>query len=174
MSSVRPHVHPDSRAEASRQLYKADEHEWIRQQIAALREGRTNDIDRENLAEFLSDMAARDQRELGSHFVVLLQHLLKVRIQPEKMTRSWLHTIANQQDEIRRIFRKIPSIVQYADQEFAEAYPDAIREAAAETGIPPGQFPATPPWTIEEALDFVVPELPAASAPRRKRSRVQS
>jgi len=156
-------VAPD---EARRELYESDEHEWIAQQIAALRSGRLHEIDRDNLAEFLNEMTIRDRRELRSRFSVLLQHLLKARMQPAKMSRSWLRTIVHQQNEIRSTFRDIPSIAQYAERLFADAYPDAAREAAAETGIPATRFPAASPWNIEEALSFT-PAVPKRAAPSR-------
>lgn len=159
-----------ARSEAARQLYEADEYAWIEQQIAALRDGRLHDVDREHLAEYLSDMAARDRRELGSRFAVLLQHLLKVRVQPSKISRTWLSTIAEQQDEIRSIFHETPSIRQEAERLFTEAYRRAIRKASAETRMPPAKFPAKPPWTMEEAL-IVTVEMPDRSAGARRNSR---
>lgn len=149
-------------------LYEADEHEWLARQAAAMRRGRLQDIDRDNLAEFLDEMAISQRRELRSRFIVLLQHLLKVRMQPVKVSRSWLSTIVGQQDEIRSIFRDAPSIAQHAERLFEEAYPAAVRKAAAETGIPAARFPADKPWTIEEAL-AITPEIPAASASRRRK-----
>jgi hypothetical protein len=40
-------------------LYNADEHAWIECQIAALRDGDLNRLDRINLIAYLTDMAAR-------------------------------------------------------------------------------------------------------------------
>ena len=72
--------------QASGTLYEADEHAWIERQIAALRDGALDRLDRANLIVYLTDMAARDRRELGSRLVVLYAHILKSRIQPEKAT----------------------------------------------------------------------------------------
>jgi hypothetical protein len=47
-------------------LYEADEHAWIERQIAGLRDGAFDRLDRANLIEFLSSMAARNRRELAS------------------------------------------------------------------------------------------------------------
>ena len=43
----------------------------------------------------------------------------------------------------------------------AAAYPDAVRRAARDTGLPTARFPATSRWTVEAALAFDPPE-PAA------------
>jgi hypothetical protein len=139
-------------------LFEADEHAWIAEQTAAIAVGDWDRLDRPNLIEFLNDMAKRDRRELQSRLTVLLQHLLKVRFQPEKLTLSWVRTILTQQQTIRAIVEDIPSLGQQA-QAFADrAYPDAVRRAARETRLPAGTFPATCPWTVAEALAFDTPE----------------
>ncbi len=69
-----------------------DEHERIGQQIEALRLGRVNQLDRQHLIEFLTYMTVRDRRELKSALTVLLIHLLKIRVQPERLTGSWIST----------------------------------------------------------------------------------
>ena len=70
-------------------LYEVDEHAWIERQIAALREGAFDRLDRANLIEFLSSMAARDRRELASRMTLLMQHMIKYSVQPERASRSW-------------------------------------------------------------------------------------
>jgi hypothetical protein len=59
-----------------RKLYEADEHAWIERQIAALRDGDLDRIDRDNLIEYLTELAGRDRRELESRLVVLYSHIL--------------------------------------------------------------------------------------------------
>ena len=97
---------------------------------------------------------------------VLLQHLLKLHMQPSRVSRSWVVTIINQQQEIRRILNGIPSLAAHAEHLFEEAYGDAVRLAAAETRIPARDFPKELPWTMDAALAFVPPD---PSAPSRKR-----
>ena len=149
-------------------LYEADEHEWLAQQSALLHSGRLHELDREHLAEFLDDMAIGHRRELRSRFLVLLHHLLKLEMQPARAIRSWSATITEQQDQIKSMFRDMPSIAQHAERLFAEAYPSAVRKAAAETGILAPRFPGTSPWSIEEAL-AVTPEMPERRTSGRKR-----
>lgn len=162
------HASPDAPDRSSPQdLYEADEHEWIATQIAALRDGRFGRLDRPNLVAYLSEMTIRDRRELQSRLTVLLQHLLKVHVQPGRLTRSWVGTILEQQREIRSIIEGIPSLGRQAEAIAAVAYPDAVRAASRETGVAAAAFPATSPWTVGGALAFDPPE-PAA---RRKRTR---
>ena len=137
------------------------------EQVAALRSGRLEALDRASLAEYLTEMTARDRRELESRLTILLQHLLKVQMQPAKIARSWITAIVTQQDEIRSLLRAIPSIAQHVDARFADAYGAPIRRAAAETGIAAARFPAENPWTMDGALRFDPPG-PSRPAARRK------
>ena len=153
---------------ADRALYEADEHAWIARQIDALRSGRLETLDRDTLVEYLTEMTIRDRRELKSRLAVLLQHLLKVRVQPAKFSRSWVLAIIHQQQHVRDILRGIPSLVLHAREMLEEAYADAVHLAAAETSIPLKTFPAESPWTIEAALAFVASD-PSAKRKAAKR-----
>lgn len=125
-------------------LYEADEHAWIESQIAALRDGDLDRLDRANLIAFLTDMAARDRRELGSRLIVLYSHVLKLRIQPEKATESWQLTVREQQRAIRRLLKSLPSLQHRADAILREIYPDSVEGAFDEMGKRPGSDPAVP------------------------------
>jgi hypothetical protein len=150
-----------------RALYEFDEHAWVAEQVAALRSGQLGTLDRECLAEYLTEMTTRDRRELESRLTVLLQHLLKMQMQPAKISRSWAVTIVPQQDEITSLLQSIPSLAQHVDSRFADAYAAAVRRAAVETGIAAARFPAGCPWTLDEALRFVPPAPNRPAAKRR-------
>jgi hypothetical protein len=147
---------------AGHELYERDEHEWIAAQISALESGEMNRLDRENLIAYLSEITIRDRRELRSRLTVLLLYLLKVRFQPERLSVSWVSTILVQQNEIRSLLEDIPSLAGRADAIAVQAYRDAVRLASRETGLPTSRFPATPPWTVTEALAYDPPEPTAA------------
>ena len=91
-------------------LYETDEHAWIDTQVAALRSGAYSDLDRDNLIEFLTSPALRDERELASRLIVLYSHIVKMHLQPDRITRRWKLTIAEQQRAIRRLLKKLPSL----------------------------------------------------------------
>jgi hypothetical protein len=135
-------------------LYEADEHAWIDQQIAALRAGHLDRLDRANLIEFLTAMALRDERELRSRLVVLYSHILKVLVQPEKFGRSWRLTVLEQQRAIRAILESLPSLKRRADDILREVYPDAVRAASVETGVDRKSIPPQPLLDIEAILDY--------------------
>jgi hypothetical protein len=151
---------------AGRELYEADEHEWIAAQISALSRGDFGRLDCANLIEYLSEMTIRDRRELKSRLIVLLHDLLKVRVRPDKLKRSWIATIIEQQSEIRSIIESIPSPGRQADAIASTAYPNAVRRASGETGVQALRFPPALPWTVAEALAYDPPDAPA---PRSRR-----
>jgi Domain of unknown function DUF29 len=135
-------------------LYEADEHAWIEQQVAALRDGDLDRLDRANLIAFLTAMAMRDVRELKSRLVVLYAHVLKFRIQPETATRSWRLTVLEQQRAIRTMLESLPSLKRRADDILREVYSDAVRAASIDTGVTSKSIPSQPMLDIAGVLDF--------------------
>ena len=144
----------------ARALYDQDEFGWLLEQADLLRDGRLDEIDRVSLIEFLTDMARSKKHEFRSAMIVLLHHLLKVTAQPEKVMRSWLLTINEQQDEARFLIEDEPGMRQYLPDLYARAYPVARRRASVETGIGIDRFPVDNPWTLDEALTFAPPAPP--------------
>jgi hypothetical protein len=132
--------------------YDTDELAWIEAQVAALRAGDLDRLDRANLIDCLIDMSKRERRELESRLKVLAAHVLKCRIQPPA-ARSWLLTIQEQQDEIGRICRDYPSLAARSDELLSEMYPKAVKLALSETGLDRGVIPAEVP-TVQELLAF--------------------
>jgi hypothetical protein len=132
------------------ELYEADEHAWIERQVASLRDGDLGRLDRANLIAFLTDIAARDRRELGSRLIILYAHILKSNIQPEKAAGSWRLAIREQQRAIRRLLKSIPSLKPRAGDILREVYPDAVEMAFDEMGKLTGSEPAA--WS-EPDLD---------------------
>ena len=144
--------------EGRNDLYEADEHAWLLRQVALLRDGRFAEIDASNLVEYLESMARRDRRELRSRLVILLMHLLKFRLQPERGGWSWAQTVMTQQAELRDILAGAPSMAQHLPELLGTAYDQARRLAAGETEISLPRFPTDNPWTLDEALHWTPPE----------------
>jgi len=134
-------------------LYDEDFFEWTRRSAELLRAGRFEDADIEHIAEEIEDMGKRDLRELNSRIQVLLIHLLKWRLQPEKKSRSWERTIAGQRIEIDLLLEDSPSLRRRTQPGLGRAYRRAVHLAAIETGLPPGKFPAECPFTVEQIFD---------------------
>ena len=148
-------------------LYDADEYSWLLHQADLLRADRLKDLDRSSLIEFLSDIAQTHKDRFESAVRVLLHHLLKVRLQPEKLTRGWVLTIVKQQLQAEKMIENNPGMKPLLPKLYGDAYTDAVRLAAAETGIAKDEFPVQNPWTMGEALAFVPPK------PRSRVSRIR-
>jgi len=132
-------------------LYQRDETAWADQTAALVAERRWDEIDADNLSEFLRDMARRDRREVHSRLASLLTHLLKWEFQPDRRSNSWQATIALQRKELGLLLES-GTLRNHADEIFDEAYRWAVNQAAVETGLAESTFPAKSPWAIEAAL----------------------
>jgi hypothetical protein len=138
----------------AQELYDSDEHAWIEQQVALLRSGDLDRLDRGHLIEVLTDMAKRDRRELQSRLVVLYSHVLKYLVQPEKISASWRRTILEQQRAIRAILDDHPSLAEQADEIVRKIYPDAHKQAVVETGLDAFLIPHGLRYDLQGLLDF--------------------
>jgi hypothetical protein len=132
-------------------LYEADETAWLEETADLVRSDRFDQIDPVTLAEYLTDMARRDRREVYSRLVVLLAHLLKREQQPSGRTGSWEASILEQQRELRQLLES-GTLRNHAAAVLADAYTDARKQAAAESGVARGTFPDECPWDLEAAL----------------------
>ena len=126
--------------------YADDFYGWVEQQVALLRAGRLTEIDAENVAEELSDVGRTEYRELESALRVLTLHLLKWEHQPTLRSRSWVCSIEVQRRHATRVLHENPSLRPRIPEATREAYEDARREAAFETGLATRLFPADCPY----------------------------
>ncbi len=132
-------------------LFERDETAWLETMSHMAAEGRFGEMDYPNLSEYLADMAKRDRREVSSRLVTPLTHLLKWEHQPDHRRGSWRGTILEQRRELRKLLES-GTLYQHALAVFAEAYEDARRQAAAETGLSRATFPVECKWDLEKLL----------------------
>jgi hypothetical protein len=135
---------------ATAALYEVDETAWLEAAADLIRSGRLTEVDPNTLAEYLTDMARRDRREVFSRLVVLLSHLLKWEYQPDHRPRSWRGTILEQQRELRQLLES-GTLRSHATAVLADAYAEA-RKQAAETGLARAAFPEECGWDLDSAL----------------------
>jgi hypothetical protein len=131
--------------------HKTDFYAWTQDQAALARARSSNALDWDNVALELEALGKAESRELRSRFVVLLAHLLKWIIQPERRCRSWANTIANQRDEIAFHLDDNPSLKSQILDSFNKAYPLARRIASTQTDLDLELFPMEPPFTVDQA-----------------------
>jgi hypothetical protein len=134
-------------------LYDEDYWTWTQTQADALRRRSGNELDWDLLAQELDALGATEERELRSRYIVLISHLLKWAHQPDRRSRSWSNTIANQRDEIETLFKRNPGLKSLGGEIFARAYANARRVASSEADLDLSIFPSEPPFTQEQAND---------------------
>ena len=132
-------------------LYERDETAWLEAMSVLAASGRYGEMDYRHLSEYLADMAKRDRREVFSRLVVLLSHLLKWEHQPERRSGSWRGTIREQRRELRQLLES-GTLRNHAEAVLADAYAEARRQAADETGLCLDVFPVQDARGINELL----------------------
>jgi hypothetical protein len=137
-------------------LHDTDFHAWTAEQAELLRTGKLTEADIVNIAEELEDMGRSERSELTNRMAVLLTHLLKWIHQPERRSRSWALTVAEQRARIGRLVSRNPSLKGYTAEAVEDAYAGAIYAAERETGLDTGVFPPECPWTFDEAMTLPV------------------
>lgn len=138
--------------------YESDFYLWTQQQAALLRQGALSALDVENLAEEIDDMGASRERELENRLAVLLAHLLKWIVQPERRGNSGRLTILEQRRRLTRLLEKNPSLRVRLSAIAQDVYGDAILIAAREMGKSENEVPGTMPFTLEQALGDYWPD----------------
>ncbi len=133
-------------------LHDTDFVAWTEQQARLLRERRFEELDVDELLEEIEDMGGSERRALESRLAELLLHLLKWKYQPARRTRSWRVSIAKQRVGIERVLRQNPSLKASLEARYVDAYADARRLAAVETGLQRETFPPECPFQREDAL----------------------
>jgi hypothetical protein len=133
--------------------YDADFYTWAVSQADAVRRRSANEIDWENVAEELESLGKSEARELHSRYIVLLTHLLKWTLQPERRSKSWLASIVEQRKMLARYLRQNPGLAAREAEEFADAYDIARLRAVRDTKLDLDAFPLIPPFNMEQAKD---------------------
>ncbi len=135
--------------------YDNDVIAWANEQARLLRAGCFDALDIEHIADEIEDVGKSEQRELENRMAVLLAHLLKWWLQPERRGNSWRNTIGEQRKRLARRIQKTPSLK--SDLQDAEWWPaiwaDALEIATKETGLWYDAFPESCPWTFDQIMN---------------------
>jgi hypothetical protein len=132
-------------------LYEQDETAWLEAMSELIRQGRLDEVDYPNLAEYLTDMARRDRREVESRLTVLITHALKWAHQPDRRSGSWRGTVVEQRQELEGLVSR-GVLRNHAEAVLADAYRKAVERATAETGLPAATFPVACPYALDQLL----------------------
>ncbi len=138
--------------ERPKTLYELDFHAWATEQAALLRAGKFSSADIANIAEEIESMGRAERNELTNRLAVLLAHLLKWELQPERRGRSWVLTIREQRRQVARTIRQNPSLRPQLADIIIDAYGDAVLATQRETDLSEDLFAAECPWTFEQVM----------------------
>lgn len=130
--------------------YEADYVGWAEDTARAICDGRWSDIDRAALADEVDSLGKQERQRVVSHLTALFIHLLKLRYQPMKASRSWETTVFNQREDALDLLEESPSLRPALAELTAKAYQRARRRAMRETGLPLNTFPEENPFTEVE------------------------
>jgi hypothetical protein len=134
-------------------LYDSDFFEWTQRSAELIRQGRFSEADLEHIAEEIEDMGKRDRREVRSRLIVLIAHLLKWQLQPERRGPSWRETINEQRLQVSLVLDDSPSLRRAVNEELRLVYARAVRKARSETGLAADRFPSQCPYSEEDLLE---------------------
>ena len=132
--------------------YEEDLYAWSLEQAALLRARRADSLDWAHLAEEIEWMVGRDRRELKNRVRVILLRLLKWQRQPGRRGGNWRKSLRTQRRHIQDLLQESPSLRRLIPELIREAFPDAVKEAADETGLPRDRFPADCPYAPNDVL----------------------
>ena len=132
------------------QLYESDAHAWFLETAKAVKEGRFEVLDIDNLVEELESMGKKEKRILERYLSLLFLHLLKWQYQPERRCASWEKSIKIHRKHAKIQIAQKPSLRGHMGSILEEAYDLALLDAYKETNL--DIFPDTMPFTLEEAL----------------------
>jgi hypothetical protein len=138
---------PDAPARAD---YARDIYSWSQEQARLIREGRWDEIDRENVAEEIESVGKAEFNSLVGALRVLMLPMLKWDHQPERRTRSWLLSIEAQRNDLDDVLADNPGLKPRLPEAIARAYRNARIEVAKETGLERTAFPAACPYSFED------------------------
>jgi hypothetical protein len=133
--------------------YEHDFYEWTQAQAALIHTRTWTEIDVANLAEEIEALGKRDRRAVESYLEIIQLHLMKWACQPERRDRSWEKSLLQARHRLHKLLRDSPSLEAHLWTLRSEAYHQAQRLAALETGLPEHTFGRAGTWTIEQILD---------------------
>jgi hypothetical protein len=93
------------------------------------------------LEELIDALARADKRALESYLIRVMPHVITWKMQPERRSRSWMRTVRNGREEIRKLQQDAPSLTDefIREQLWDDCLDSAIGEAEGDVDrdLPP-------------------------------------
>lgn len=132
--------------------YEKDFYKWTRNQARFLKKQEFSNLDIENLIEEIESLGRSERRTLESYLEIMLMHMLKVKYQPKKHSKSWDLSIKNSRQKFKKVLKQNPSLKPKLPEILKDSYVSARLDAALETQLDEKIFPESCPWTLDEIL----------------------
>lgn len=129
--------------------YEEDFSKWADTQAKLLKRKEFTKLDIEHLIEEIEDLSKREIQRLISYLENLLMHMLKVKFQKEKHTKSWDRTIKIASHKAHKTLSENPSLKPKLKEIIEDAYFSARLMAANETNLSEKTFPEKCPWDLK-------------------------
>lgn len=138
-------------------LYDTDIAAWAEHQALALRRRAANEIDWDNVAEEIEDLAARQKREVRRRLRVICEHLLMWRhwIRTQASTRplnGWRITLVEQRRQLTDLLAESPSLLRIAHEALPQQFVNARQDVEQKIGESLGLPDDTCLWSLEQVL----------------------
>ena len=130
--------------------YERDFYSWSLEQARLIREGRTEALDRDNLAEEIESQAREQFNKLVGALRVAMLHMLKWDHQPARQSRSWMLSIKQARLDIADVLDDNPGLKPRVAEAIVRAYRGARIDAAKETGLDEAEFPDACPYSFDD------------------------
>ena len=140
--------------------YEKDYAGWLEAQVALMRAGRWESLDKSNLLDEVASLGRSDFKGFVSAIEIVLLHMLKWDQQPERRSPSWSYSILEHRRRIAQELADSPSYKSRIEEAVARAYETAPAAAARETGLQLRTFPASCPYTWADITErsFELPQ----------------
>jgi hypothetical protein len=140
-------AHPQT-AQPSR-AYETDYVGWIEDQVALLKAGRLSEIDTQNIAEEIKDIATRQYDHLENAARALIYNLLKWDLMPDRRSASAVLSMDAHRDQITHVLVRNPSLAAKTSKALGRAYLYATYDVMRDSDLPESIFAPECPYDWE-------------------------
>ena len=133
--------------------YEADYAAWLEHQIGLLKAGRWSEIDKDNLIDEVESLGRSDFKGFVSALEILIAHMLKWDLQPQRRSNSWIASIAEHRDRISQELEDSPSYTARIAEAMRRAWRPARARVSIETDLPLKQLPSELPYSFEDIMN---------------------